>query len=648
MKALLCSYLLSALASTSFAAVLQYKTRTDIATGFYLLSGMAVADFNGDGKPDIVATDIRAKNLYVYLNDGTGNFGAPKITPVTMMASGAGKVITGDFNEDGKQDVILATVSGYQASIILTGNNDGTFTQQQDVAGGYGFVSGVAVDINKDKHLDLVLGLNGSTYSFIGDGHGGFQKGNLNSLGGGYGDFTGVTVADFNLDSNPDVVVVSINPPSDIRFYSGAANGNFSSPVIVPQSSFPQPAWLSSADFNGDGFPDLLVGATDLLVGATDSAGVVPGNGDGTFDFSKLSYLAIPQGKAFDADPPMVAAVDIDGDKKVDAVVSDDVSHTINIFLNDGTGEFSQSSPDFSAPIGSGGTNLSVADLNDDGIPDLIVNSGTQNISIFLSIKPKLVPTVGLSSSSPSQFVGSSVNIMANVSGGDGTPTGAVTLMDGSVSLGQQTLDSSGNAVFSLSNLSAGQHNLTAAYAGDTNFNAVTSTTLSQSITDLQLSFTTASQTVSSGGTATYILAATPVGGLSGSVTLTCSGLPSQTTCDPATITLTGQPATTSLSVRTSAPVNSKRSRSYSAYVFLPLLALCCTRRRRVLTPLLSVSALFILSSFAMGCGSNNSSSSSTTVPGTPIGSTTFTVTGTVTNGGSTLTRTATAALIVQ
>jgi hypothetical protein len=642
MKVLLCSCLLSACVSTSFAAAPQYKARTDIATGFKVLYGMAVADFNGDGKPDIVATDNNAKNLYVYLNDGTGNFGAPKIIPITMSALGPGRIVVGDFNEDGKQDVIVGTVAGLQADILLTGNGDGTFTQQQSLPGSYGFVSGVAVDINNDKHLDLVLGGNGPIFVYLGDGHGGFQEVTFANQGGS-GLFTGVTTADFNKDNNLDIVATSPITIAGIRFYPGVGDGTYSSPTIVNSSSFPQPTSLASADFNGDGNPDLLVGAAYI-------SAVIPGNGDGTFNLSKLSYLATPIGSTTSSTyTPLVAAIDIDGDKKVDVVVSDDVSHTINVFLNDGTGEFLQRTPDFSSAIDAGVSQLATADLNGDGIPDLIVASNiTQNISVFLSIKPKTTPTASLTSSAASQFVGTSVSLTAKVSGSSGsTPTGTVTLMDGSTSLGQQTLDSSGQAVFSLSNLSAGQHTLTVAYAGDSNFNAVTSSTFSQSITDLQLAFTTASQTISAGGTATYTLTVTPVAGLSGTVTLACSQLPSLATCDPATVTLAGQPATATLTVRTTAPVKSQRSGAHYAFVFLPLIAACCTRRRRALIPLLSISALFALGTFAIGCSSSGNSSSTTT-PGTPTGSTTFTVTGTITAGSQTLTRTTTATLIVQ
>jgi len=625
------------------ASTPQFKPRQDITTGFQYLYGMAVADFNGDGKPDIVATDNSAKNLYVYLNDGTGNFGTPKITPITMSALGPGRLVVGDFNEDGKQDVIVDTVAGLQADILLTGNGDGTFTQQQSLPGSYGFVSGIAVDINNDKHLDLVLGGNGSIFIYLGDGHGGFQQGTLTSQGGS-GLFTGVTTADFNRDNNLDFVAVSPLTTAGIRFYPGLGNGTFSSPTIANPSSLPQPTSVASADFNGDGNPD-------LLLGVDNASAVVPGNGDGTFNFSKLSYLATPFGNITSSTyTPLVAAVDIDGDKKIDAVVSDDVSHTINVFLNDGTGEFLQGTPDFSAAIDAGVSQLATADLNGDGIPDLVVASNiTQNISVFLSIKPKTSPTITLSPSSPQAFVGTSISVTVKVAGSSIVPTGPVTLMDGSTSLGQQTLDANGQAIFTLSNLAAGYHTFSAVYPGDTNYLNATSISVGQAITDMQIASTTASQTVTAGATASYGLTVTPAGGLTGTVTLTCSQLPSLATCDPLTVTLQGQPVTATLTVHTTAPVTS-RSRSRIRTADLGLFAIAFTAllplRRRKSVRLLTLIVTMGLVGSMIGCSGGGTPV--TTTPGTPQGTAQFTITSSINVGGQVLTRNTTATLIVQ
>ena len=119
----------------ALASTLQFKPRQDINTNFQHLTGLTVGDFNGDGKPDIAVTDNSTKQVVVYLNTGNGTFSSPIITTIQMGALGAGAIVAGDFNEDGKLDLIVATIGGLQANILLAGNGDGTFTQGQTLPG---------------------------------------------------------------------------------------------------------------------------------------------------------------------------------------------------------------------------------------------------------------------------------------------------------------------------------------------------------------------------------------------------------------------------------------------------------------------------------------------------------------------------------
>lgn len=646
MKTLLLSFLLPALASTSFAAAPQFKSRTDITTGFKYLYGMVVADFNGDGKPDIAVTDNNVKAVQVYLNDGTGAFTSPKPTPIIMDALGPGQLLAGDFNEDGKQDLIVDTVAGLQADILLTGNGDGTFTQQQNLPGSYGYVSGAAVDMNGDKHLDLIFGGNGSTSSYIGDGKGGFQRVTSPNLGGG-GFYSGVVSDDFNNDGKPDVVIASSSPSSLVINYSGNGDGTFRTSTTLSAGKYPQPRSLASADFNADGNPDVMLSGTYITV-------ALLGNGDGTFQTSSPSYFHTPLPSQFDtlSYAPVVAAVDVDGDKKIDGIVADDLSRTINIFLNDGTGKFLQTTPDFSAAIDHGVAAMAASDLNGDGLPDIVVaNNITQNISVFLSIKPRSASTVTLTSSADPQFVGSPVTLTAKITGtGSNIPTGTVTLFDGTTPIGQMTLTADAQTAFPTSLLSAGQHSLTVTYSGDGNFLPATSSSVTQSITDFQINLPSSSQTVTAGGSANYSLTVTPSGGLTGSISITCSQLPSLASCDPVTVPVNGQPATATLTVHTTASVSSKNSSTIHAaslsFIAIALTVLFPLQRRRPIQ-LLAVTIALVLVSSTIGC-SGGSAKSTTAIPGTPQGTSQFTITSSVTLGGQTLTRTSTATLVVQ
>ena len=93
----------------------------------------------------------------------------------------------------------------------------------------------------------------------------------------------------------------------------------------------------------------------------------------------------------------------------------------------------------------------------------------------------KTTPTVSVASSLNPSTYGASVTFTANVSGSGGTPTGTVTFLDGTTTLGTGTLGS-GSAKFMTNALGVGAHSITASYGGDTNFNTAKSGVLTQTV----------------------------------------------------------------------------------------------------------------------------------------------------------------------
>jgi hypothetical protein len=154
-----------------------------------------------------------------------------------------------------------------------------------------------------------------------------------------------------------------------------------------------------------------------------------------------------------------------------------------------------------------------------------------------MTIKP-LTPAVRLSSSNNPAVTQTAVTFTANVSSTVGTPSGSVSFLDGTTSLGQGSL-AAGVATLATSSLSDGSHSITAVYSGDTNFVAVTSAALSQSIVDFSLtpgpgsgtgsgSGSSTVQTAAPGGSATYPLDIVPTAGATfpTPVLLTVTGMP--------------------------------------------------------------------------------------------------------------------------
>jgi hypothetical protein len=149
-------------------------------------------------------------------------------------------------------------------------------------------------------------------------------------------------------------------------------------------------------------------------------------------------------------------------------------------------------------------------------------------------------PAVTVASSSSTALSLNPVTFTASVTSKSGTPTGAVTFLDGVAPLGTVTL-ASGAATLTTSSLAIGAHTITVAYSGDTNFAATASAALTETIIDISIGTpgttgpgtgTGAAQTVTPGGTAVYSLPITPSNGTTFPValTLSVSGLPSGAT----------------------------------------------------------------------------------------------------------------------
>jgi sugar lactone lactonase YvrE len=143
----------------------------------------------------------------------------------------------------------------------------------------------------------------------------------------------------------------------------------------------------------------------------------------------------------------------------------------------------------------------------------------------------KAAPLVVLTTSATPALAQNAVTLTATVSSGVSAPTGTVSFLDGTTMLGSGTL-SGGVATLATTTLAAGSHSITAIYSGDANFVTLTSAALTELVQDFSLSISSdsaTSQTVIPGGTATYMLLISPVGGntFPAAVNFAFSGLPS-------------------------------------------------------------------------------------------------------------------------
>jgi hypothetical protein len=278
-----------------------FRTHLDYAIGTYP-AALAAGDFNGDGKLDLAVTNTQDNTVSILLGKGDGTFQA-QVQYAT--AVGPQSVIVGDFNGDNKPD--LAVGCGTDVS-VLKGNGDGTFQSHLDTAGP-GFFSLAAGDFNHDGRLDLasVEGMfTQGVNIFLGNGDGTFV------LAATYpGDGSSVTVVDLNGDGNADVVFPDVG---DVTVMLGKGDGTFQAQTFYGVYNYNTS--LAVADFNGDGKLDAaltegfspLFGQSRFVTQGTVS--ILLGFGDGTF----VQGTAYPDPSNGDA----VLSADFNGDGNPD------------------------------------------------------------------------------------------------------------------------------------------------------------------------------------------------------------------------------------------------------------------------------------------------------------------------------------------
>ena len=294
---------------------------------------MALGDFNNDGKVDVAVANADSSNtLSILLGNSNGTFTAASSSPSTGATPHG--VAVGDFNGDGKADLVVANAQSTTVTILL-GNGDGTFTAAANPPSpGTGQASVAVADFNGDGKADFVITTATSVQTFLGNGNGTFTAAASPAYGrGGWG----IVVGDFNGDGKADAAF-AINPNNNTDglfavILSGKGDGTFSLASIVGTGT--DPYSLAVADFNGDGIADLAV--VNLFGNTGGTVKILLGNGDGTF----APMPALIPGSL----PLAIATADFNGDGKPDLAVTNSSDGTLSIFLGKGDGTFTTVTP---------------------------------------------------------------------------------------------------------------------------------------------------------------------------------------------------------------------------------------------------------------------------------------------------------------
>lgn len=324
-----------------------------------------IADFTGDGRPDIVVSSV---TIVVIPGNADGTFGTPVDTGISGRILGLG-----DFNGDGKQDLLMLTAQSGVASVsaLLSRGNGGFLTTPSYAIGESGFDPDVAWgDFNRDGLQDIAVLARVSSPP-----PGTFERLTV-LLGQSNGTFRSVANAvdstvvrlycsgDFTGDGRPDLIVGGNIPAmlmagnGDGTFQTGAAAGIF----------IEQYAIVSAADLNGDAISDLIFSGS--------TTGVFLGAGNGTF-LPLVQLFVGPQTSPVSI-PPILS--DLDGDRKLDLILGNGAYDTVSVTLGNGDGSFETISvlegpSPLSTPI--------AGDFNNDGIPDLLAGSSDSLVTFL-------------------------------------------------------------------------------------------------------------------------------------------------------------------------------------------------------------------------------------------------------------------------
>ena|SRR5271157_189108 len=493
---------------------------------------VAVGDLNGDGKPDlVVATGVIpigfSSNISVFMGNGDGTF-QPAVG--YAIAADAASVAIADVNGDGKPDLLVANSGGIGTVGVLLGNGDGTFQPAVFYGSGGVYPSSVAVaDVNGDGKLDLVVGNffgrvgNRSTVGvLLGNGDGTFQTATIYDSGGNQ--LNSIAVADLNGDGKLDVVTGNcVRAGSLACGYRGAAaegvvgvllgngDGTFQ-PVVTYDSRGQSASSVAIADVDGDGKRDLVV--TNLnCKGCDGSIGVLLGNGDGTFQ-QAISY-------ATGHWPTFVAVGDVNADGRPDLLVANSNDGSVGVLLNN-TGPHSPTTTTLTstenpvnalAPvtytatvIGDSGSVLTGTVAFRDGAATVatVALSGNQ-AAYTTSYKPRAKGFHSITASYSGDFHNSvstspvlaedvlvptgthvTTSLSPSVVGQPVTFTAAVTSSYGAIPNGETVsfyndgaaigtgVTAGGAVIFTTSSLTVGTHTIKVTYAGDATFEVST------------------------------------------------------------------------------------------------------------------------------------------------------------------------------
>jgi hypothetical protein len=457
-----------------------FQPATTYSSGGQLAWSVGIADVNADGKPDLVAVNsqvsptVVAANTAVLRGNGDGTF-QPAVT-YTLGGLQARSVAVADVNGDGRPDIVVAVScetyycgrrQGWLA--VLINNGDGTFQSAINYdSGGDAPESVVVADLNGDGRLDLatVNYFSGTAGVLLGNGDGTFQPVVAYDTGGGGSAGPSIVSADINGDGKPDLIVDNWN---GVAVLLGYGDGTFQTALTYTPSQVYEDS-IAVADLNGDGKPDLAA------VGGNYSGSLLTGsvavllNNSGRQNTTTTAVAASFNPSVYGE--PVSLTVHVSSPSGTPVGTAEILNGSTVV----GSGTLVGGS--ISIPVSTlpAGTNVITAAYL--GSVDFAPSRSSQ----LTQTVTKATTTTSLSSSLNPAGTNQHVDLTATVTGQFGGATaGAVQFMAGSQVLGNLGMNG-GPVVLTKSFGTTGTYSISAQYSGDSNNLASSSATLKEKI----------------------------------------------------------------------------------------------------------------------------------------------------------------------
>jgi hypothetical protein len=466
--------------------------------------GIAVADFNGDGHPDIASTSYQPSpiqhGIQIQLGNGRGafypgSFVSPPQDPCGQLKGTCDTeyLFAGDFNGDGKQDLIVFEQNNLPVFLFL-GNGDGTFQAGTELTALEGSQAWLATaDLRHNGRTDLMLIGPPGAQVFLANDDGTFQAPVIIPTPSGYYAGSAVsyqgTIVAGDLGNGHSDILFLVHDVYNRNYYTAVAMGN-------GDGTF-QPAVLGTRfnTLDNEGYvwgltlghftPDGRLGLAYLFSPDGEqsySLGMMPGNGDGTFSQNGRTWL----GFRYYVDSQNLLATDINGDGLDEIALNYTDRQTgpgtssfsgIDVRLtNSGPTTAPTSITTFSSKCkGEYSGFLLGADFTGSGHMDLIQASVPCDLILYNFRNRPIAATTTLTSSDPVADYDGPLSIQATVAptvakqGFPAHPGGGVRLYNGTQLLAQRPLID-GVASFDDLLLPPARYALTAIYSGDSSY----------------------------------------------------------------------------------------------------------------------------------------------------------------------------------